>query len=222
MGEKMLLSGENEAVRRLCERDPLLAKVVSLVGEISYEPYRDAFRFLAEIIIGQMLSNKVAEVLSARFAALCGGDVTPEAVGRLSVEEIKGIGVSTRKAESIRQMAALVEEGAIRLGELPGLSDGEVTARLTSIKGVGNWSAKMYLIFVLDRPDVLPYEDGAFLQAYRWLYRTEETGREAVEERCRAWRPYASIGARYLYQALDMGLTKTEFPPEGEFPGEAR
>lgn len=208
---KIRLSKENEAVRYLCERDPFLARAVSLVGEISYKPYEDSFRFLVDLVIGQMLSNRVAEVLSGRFTALCGGEVTPGTVGQLSVAEIKGIGVSTRKAETIKNIAELAESGAIPFEEFPELSDGEVTAHLTSLKGIGIWSAKMYLIFVLDRQDVLPCEDGAFLQAYRWLYHTRDTAQEAVEARCKAWRPYASIGARYLYRALDLGLTKWEF-----------
>jgi len=210
MGEKIRLSKDNEAVRYLCGRDPFLARAISLVGEISYEPYGDPFRFLVDLVIGQMLSNRVAEVLSGRFEELCGGEVTPAAVKKLSAEEIRGIGASTRKAETIKTLADLSESRAIPFEEFPKLSDGEVTARLTSIKGFGAWSAKMYLIFVLDRQDVLPYEDGAFLQAYRWLYHTRDTAKEAVEACCKAWRPYASIGARYLYRALDMGITKWE------------
>ena len=91
------------------------------------------------------------------------------------------------------------------------MTDDEVMRKLTSIRGIGNWSAKMYLIFALDRKDILPYEDTAFLQAYSWLYKTNDYSPEAVKKRCKKWKPYSSIAARYMYRALDMGLTKREF-----------
>ena len=81
-------------------------------------------------------------------------------------------------------------------------------SKLMSIKGIGSWSAKMYLIFVLDRQDVLPYEDVAFLQSYGWLYKTSDYSKIAVEKKCNRWKPYSSIAARYMYRALDMGMTK--------------
>ncbi|MCC8014242.1 MAG: hypothetical protein LIO87_03520 [Eubacterium sp.] len=79
------------------------------------------------------------------------------------------------------------------------------------ILGIGKWTAKMYLIFVLDCPDVLPVEDAAFLQAYKWLYKTEDCSEKSVYKKCKKWKPYSSIAARYLYRALDMGYTKKEF-----------
>lgn len=79
---------------------------------------------------------------------------------------------------------------------------------LTRLRGIGTWSAKMYLIFTLDRKDVLPYEDVAFLQTYAWLYKTDDLRPAAIIKRCKKWKPYSSIAARYFYYALDMGLTK--------------
>ena len=87
----------------------------------------------------------------------------------------------------------------------------EVISHLTNIKGIGNWTAKMYLIFVLDRSDVLPYEDVAFQQSYKWLYNTSSTEKADIIKRCKKWSPYATVASRYLYRALDMGLTKTDF-----------
>jgi DNA-3-methyladenine glycosylase II len=89
------------------------------------------------------------------------------------------------------------------------LSDTEIIRQLTSLRGIGTWSAKMYLIFVLNRLDVLPYEDGAFLQVYKWLYATEDVKPAAIIERCEPWKPYSSLAARYLYRALDAGMVKS-------------
>ena len=91
------------------------------------------------------------------------------------------------------------------------MTDSEIMKSLTSIKGIGNWTAKMYLIFVLNRPDILPVEDVAFLQAYQWLYKTDDRTPKSVQKKCNKWKPYSSIAARYLYRALDGGLTKEEF-----------
>ena len=105
-------------------------------------------------------------------------------------------------------MAKKVSGGEIDFDRLESMPDNEVITELTSIKGVGNWTAKMYLIFFLQREDILPYEDGAFLQAYKWLYNTKVIKPESIARRCKKWKPYTSIGARYMYRALDTGLTK--------------
>lgn len=102
-------------------------------------------------------------------------------------------------------------EGDLNFKELEHLSDNEVISKLTSIRGIGTWTAKMFLIFVLDRQDVLPYEDQAFIQSYRWLYKREDCSKASVQKHCKKWHPYSSIAARYMYKALDLGLTKTEF-----------
>ena len=90
-------------------------------------------------------------------------------------------------------------------------SDAEVIAALTKIRGIGSWTAKMYLIFVLNRPNILPFENGAFLQVYRWMYKTDDTNRKAVEQKRQKWKPYSAIAARFLYRALDSEFTKSEF-----------
>lgn len=99
------------------------------------------------------------------------------------------------------------------LSELQNLSDDEVIKKLTSLRGIGLWTAKMYLIFVLNRQNVLPVEDVAFLQSYKWMYKTDDISKDSVIKKCEKWSPYSSIAARYLYRALDTDLTKNEFHP---------
>lgn len=91
------------------------------------------------------------------------------------------------------------------------MSDEQIIKRLTSIHGIGNWTAKMYLIFVLNRPDILPFEDGAVLQVYGWMYKTDNCTKTSITKRCKKWKPYSSLASRYLYRALDYGFTKKEF-----------
>jgi len=178
-----------------------------MVGEITYQPHDDPFAFLVHEIIKQMLSIKAGRKIYARLENLCGGAITPNAIGRLSCDEIRSIGTSSAKTKYIRGLADSVMTGAIDFDKLPAMSDKDALHELSTLRGIGTWTAKMYLIFVFDRQDILPYEDVAFLQGYKWAYNTTSIDKISVEKRCRKWKPYTSIAARYLYKALDMGLT---------------
>lgn len=211
MPEVIVLNDENAAVKYLCSKDKRLAKVIHMVGEISYQPHSDGFSFLIHEIIEQMLSIKAGTVIYSRLQMLCDNDVCPEKVSRLTEEQIKSIGTANSKVSYIKGVTEAVQNGNLDLEELPELSDEEVIKKLTSLQGVGIWTAKMYLIFVLDRRDILPIEDVAFLQSYKWMYKTDDVSKDSVIKKCKKWKPYSSIAARYLYRALDMGLTKNEF-----------
>lgn len=158
-----------------------------------------------------MLSIKAGKKIYSRLGELCGGEIKPESIGSLSSDEIRSIGTSSSKADYIIRLADAVIDGSLDFERFPFLSDTEVIKELLGFKGIGTWTAKMYLIFVLDRQDVLPYEDVAFLQGYKWAYKTNDVSSESIEKKCKKWKPYSSIAARYLYRALDEGLTKNEF-----------
>jgi DNA-3-methyladenine glycosylase II len=195
-------------IKALCGSDERLAHLICRYGNLSYLLNTDAFSFFVETIISQMLSNKAAETISARLHNACKGALTVDAILQLDVSDFRRIGLSGRKAEYILRLAALMTDNPGYFDELGALSDSEILKRLTSLHDIGIWSAKMYLIFVLNRPDVLPYEDGAFLQAYKWLYATNDTSPASVKQNCASWAPFSSLASRYLYKALDEGLTK--------------
>lgn len=205
------LNAESKSIQHLCKKDKRLAKVISMVGPISYFPYEDGFAFIVHEIIEQMLSIKAGAKIYARLEDLCNGNISVESIDSLTDEQILSIGTSSSKVAYIRGVTEAVKAGIIDFSTLPLMNDKEVMKVLTSLKGIGNWTAKMYLIFVLDRPDILPIEDVAFLQAYEWLYKTKDRSKESVEKKCKKWKPYSSVAARYLYHALDSGLTKEEF-----------
>lgn len=119
--------------------------------------------------------------------------------------------MSNAKVEYIRNITNAITNGMLDLEALKRLPDEEVVAILTKIRGIGNWTAKMYLIFVLDRQDVLPIEDGAFLQVFRWMYKTQSCNERIVTAKCKKWKPYSSVASRFCYRALDAGMTKEEF-----------
>lgn len=208
MNEVINLNPDSKSILYLTAKDKKLKQAVELIGPISYQLYFDPYAFLVETIIGQMLSNKVADVLCGRIRNLCSGAITPDAIQRLSFEELRAQGVSNAKVQYIQNLTEAVCSGVLDLSKLSTLSDEEVLKMLTAIRGIGNWSAKMFLIFVLGREDVLPFEDGAFLQSYSWLYQTDKVKKSDIEARCKKWKPYSSIAARYLYRLLDEGHTK--------------
>ncbi len=212
MPNVVTLDTNTPAVQYLCEKDKRLAKVISMVGPISYVPHEeDTYSFLIHEIIEQMLSVKAGQKIYGRLEGLCDGVVTPERIAAMSDDEIRGTGASSSKVKCIRNVTEAVLCGDLDFDKLDTLPDEEVICVLTKLHGIGNWTAKMFLIFVLDRPDILPVEDGAFLQTYRWVYKTDDFSEKAVREKCRKWKPYSSIASRFFYRALDDGLTKKEF-----------
>ena len=197
---------DSPEIKTLCAADVRLSILIRHYGDLTYSLHADAFAFLIETIIGQMLSSKVADVIAARFYDLCDNNVAAETVSKLHTSELRVIGLSKQKAEYILKLAAMSLANPSFFDELQDVPDDVVVKSLTSLRGIGTWSAKMYLIFVLDRMDVLPYEDGAFLQAYKWLYTTDDIKPQVIKQRCAPWSPYASLAARYFYRALDGGL----------------
>ena len=212
MPNLVTLDMNTPSVQYLCKKDRRLAKVISMVGPISYIPHEeDTYSFLIHEIIEQMLSVKAGQKIYGRLEERCGGNVTPERIHDLSDEQIRSTGTSNAKVEYIRNITDAINNGTLDFGKMQQLSDKEVITTLTKIRGIGNWTAKMYLMFVLNRQDVLPFEDGAFLQVYRWMYKTQECNEIAVQSKCKIWKPYSSVASRFCYRALDAGMTKAEF-----------
>ena len=142
---------------------------------------------------------------------MCDGNLCPEVIDCLSIDDIRNTGTSASKARSIKNITEAVLSGSLVLEDLETMTDSEVISKLTQIHGIGPWTAKMYLLFVLGRPNILPYEDGAFLQSYKWMYKTSDCSPASVKKRCMKWAPHSSLASRYLYRALDCGLVKEEF-----------
>lgn len=212
MAQTVTLDENSPVIQHLCKRDKRLAKLIRMVGPISYEPHdEDPYSFFIHEIIEQMMSVKAARHIFARLESLCAGSVNIERICALSDEDIRSTGTSLAKVEYIRNVTDAVVSGRWNFEEMKSMTDQEVISLLTSVRGIGNWTAKMCLMFVLNRPDIIPYEDGAFLQTYRWLYKTTDCSPESVKKRCCKWSPYASAASRFFYRALDLGLTREEF-----------
>ncbi|WP_294439460.1 DNA-3-methyladenine glycosylase [uncultured Slackia sp.] len=195
---------DSPPVAHLRERDWRLARLIERIGSIECHASESGFANLAHSIIEQMLSTKVAATMDARLRDLCGGRIAPETLGALTVEEIRGIGVSKRKAECLANLARTVTERDLEA--LAGEDDETVHAWLTALPGIGEWTAHMFMLFHLNRPDVLPVSDLTFRKSFEWLYGAPVTDAGVRTVVCDLWRPYCSYAARYLYRALDLGL----------------
>lgn len=212
MGEIITLDNNSPEIQYLCMKDKRLARVISMVGPITYEIYDDnPYEFLIHEIIEQMLSVKTGNIIFCRLVNLCDGEITPLQVSKLTNEQIKSTGAASSKVSYIRNITDAVLNGDLDFNSLKAMKDPDVFKYLTSFKGIGKWTANMYLIFVLNRMDILPTNDTAFLQSYEWLYKTIDRSDETIRKKCAKWKPYSSIASRYLYRALDSGLTKEEF-----------
>ncbi len=212
MGEIIILDNNSPEIQYFCKEDKRLAKVISMVGPITYETHdEDPYKFLIHEIIEQMLSIKAGNKIFSRLVDLCDGKITPSKVNKLSDDQIKSIGTANSKVSFIRSITNAVLNGELDFKSLKEMNDSDVFKHLTSFKGIGKWTANMYLIYVLNRMDILPTNDAAFLQSYEWLYKTTYRSDISIRKKCKKWKPYSSIASRYLYRALDSGLTKEQF-----------
>jgi DNA-3-methyladenine glycosylase II len=195
-------------VSHLRRHDRKIAKIIDFFGPISYALCGDPFSYLVKTIIGQMLSKQAASKVQDRFLAFCGNEVTPELAAKLKAADLRQTGMSSRKAEYIVSLGRHIRENPGFFDDLSRQGDDDAIKTITRLHGLGVWSAKMYLIFVLNRPDVLPHEDGAFRQVYKWLYETDDASPRSIMRQCAPWQPYSSLAVRYMYLFLDAGGLK--------------
>lgn len=211
MCKKIILDENSESIKYLSKKDQHLKILFDLVGEISYTLYTDSYKFLVKTIIGQMLSNKVSDIINNRLSNLCNNNIEPRTIIKLPHSKLRNIGISNSKIQYIMNLTNAVLNNEINFDSFSTKNNAEIETELQKIKGIGKWSSKMYLIFVMGRNDVLPYEDMAFIQGYSWLYNTNKTDKKSIISKCKKWGQYSSIASRYLYKALDLGYTKIKF-----------
>ena len=163
------------------------------------------FHSLAEAIVYQQLNGKAAVTIFKRFAALAGEPLTPEQILKLSEQQLRSVGLSKQKSSYLRDLAAQTHEGKLNFQTLPTLSDEEVIERLTRVKGIGVWTAHMFLMFALRRPDVLPTGDLGIQMAIRKHYKKRKLPKPVqMEKIAKCWSPYRSVACWYLWRSMDI------------------
>ena len=194
----------------LAAADPVLARLIERLGALSLEtrrrgrPRPDAYGMLLRSVVGQQISAKAAASIHDRVLALFGGR-TPSPAELLATDpgRLRECGLSGRKVEYVRDLAAHVESGELELERLGGMADDEVIAEISAVRGFGVWSAQMFLIFHLERPDVLPTGDLGVRRAAKVEYGLEELpDPERLTEIAGPWRPHRSLGCIYLWESL--------------------
>jgi DNA-3-methyladenine glycosylase II len=194
------------ARRHLSRRDPVLRDLMRAHGNcgLAAAQNADPFGALLKAIVSQQLSTKAARTIYSRLMALFDGAPTPSALSRLTDEQLRAVGLSSQKLRYMRDLGTRVQDGSLPLHTLDSMSDDEVIAALTQVKGIGRWTAEMFLMFRLHRPDVLPVGDLGIVKAVQRAYGLRKTPTpERLHEIGEAWRPYRSVACWYLWRSLN-------------------
>jgi DNA-3-methyladenine glycosylase II len=194
-----------KAVNHLKKSDPILRAIIERVGPCRMEFGAPEFSSLAESIVYQQLNGTAAATIFNRFAALAGEPLTPEGILKLSDEQLRSVGLSKQKSAYLKDLSAKAAAGVLDFARLPDLSDDEVIEHLTQVKGIGVWTAHMFLMFSLRRPNVLPTGDYGVQVAIKKHYRKRKLPKpKEMEKIARAWEPYRSVACWYMWRSLDI------------------
>lgn len=195
----------SKAINHLKKSDPVMRAIVERVGPCRIEFSEPTFHSLAEAILYQQLNGKAAVTIFKRFTEQTGNPVTPEGILKLTDAQMRGVGLSKQKTAYLRDLAEKTKAGVVDFERLAGLPDQEVIQHLTQVKGVGVWTAQMFLIFSLRRPDVLPVGDYGVQMAMKKHYRKRKLPKpKDMEKIAKPWSPYRSIACWYLWRSLDI------------------
>lgn len=196
-----------KAINHLKKSDPTLRAIIERVGPCRIEYGPAEFHSLAEAIVYQQLNGKAAVTIFKRFAALAGEPVTAEGILKLKDEQLRSVGLSKQKSAYLKDLAAKTRDGLLNFAQLPHMSDADVIKHLTQVKGIGVWTAQMFLMFTLKRPDVLPTGDYGVQAAIKRHYKKRKMPKPDVMEKiARPWSPYRSIACWYLWRSLDIKM----------------
>lgn len=199
------MSDFTDAMAYLAARDPVLAPLIAEIGPPNLRPSTNLFASLAGSIVGQQLSVKAAAAIRQRLDALMpdGRGLTPEGILARSFEELRAAGLSRSKATYLLDLATKVQQGKIDLATIATLDDEAIISELVQVKGIGRWTVEMFLIFALNRLDVLPVDDLGFRTALKRRYDLDALPKPAEIKRiAEPWAPYRSLGTWYLWRSL--------------------
>jgi DNA-3-methyladenine glycosylase II len=204
------VTASRKAVAALREADPVMARLIDEHGtavrrDMRRERPGDPYGALLRSVVSQQLSTRAASTIYGRMMDIFGGHVpTPKQLLAADPEEIRAAGLSRPKIAYLRDLAQHVEDGTLELDRLDELPDEEVSAQLTAVKGLGQWTADMFLMFHLRRPDVLPVGDQGIRRAVQVQYRMRKLpDPKRLEKVARPWRPYRTLACLYLWSSLD-------------------
>lgn len=194
------------SVKQLMESDPVLAKLIKRIGNYTLELNDDYYLKLVQSIVGQQLSIKAKETIWNRVENLC-KDITATEILNVSDNDLRNAGISHSKISYIKGLSEKILANDLTFKNIESLNNNGVIELLTTVKGIGKWTAEMFLIFSLGRLDVMANDDAGLKRAIKWLYNFESTPiASEMNKISECWKPYRSIASLYLWKAIDTGL----------------
>jgi DNA-3-methyladenine glycosylase II len=192
------------AVAHLTATDGRLAAIIKSVGACRIEMRKDPFQSLVQAIIYQQLAGSAADAIYGRFVKIYGRFPRPAQLLTTNDTKLRAAGLSRRKIKYLKDLAARVSDGRLKLAQLPKMTDEQIVGQLEQVKGIGRWTAEMFLIFCLGRPDVLPVGDLGLRRAMQKAYSLADLpSPEDMRSIAKPWKPYCSVGTWYMWKSLE-------------------
>jgi DNA-3-methyladenine glycosylase II len=193
-----------DACKHLVKKDRVMKRLIPQFANTCLPTRGDAFSTLARSIVGQQISVKAAQTVWRRFAALLPEEVTPAQVLGLKVDDMRAAGLSPRKVEYLVDLSINFDAGRVHVQDWQAMGDEAIIAELIAIRGIGRWTAEMFLMFYLTRPNVLPLDDAGLINGIsRNYFSGESVSRSDAREVAAAWAPYCSVATWYIWRSLD-------------------
>lgn len=196
-----------QAAEYLLSHDPVLTPVIKAAGLCTIQPHKNYYQELVDSIISQQLSIKAAATIFKRFKDLFGGDFpAPEQILKKDIDELRSVGLSRGKAMYVRDLAQHVVDGKVKFDHLDALSNEEIIKELTAVKGIGEWTAHMFMMFCMGRMDILAHGDLGIKNGVQRLYGLDHqpTAQEVIEiAKKNNWHPYETVACWYVWKSID-------------------
>jgi DNA-3-methyladenine glycosylase II len=205
MTRQLIIQTDSPEVQTLSRNDPLLGRLITAIGDLTLDLRDDDFGSLVRSVIGQQLSVKAAATIWNRTVDLC-GVITPDAILSTSDERLRTAGLSKAKIAYVKDLSSKVGNGQLELSRLREQADEDVIRSLRQVKGVGQWTAEMFLVFSLGRLDILSLGDAGLQRAANWLYGQQSAGKKIeLVGLGDNWSPYRTLASLYLWEAINRG-----------------
>lgn len=203
MVDKVILHINDESVQRICKQDSIMEKLITVIGDVEVTLRSDYLASIVRSIIGQQISVSAASAIYKRLQDQLNGGITAEALLTETNDALRNAGLTKRKTEYVKDLAEKVVSGALDLEHISKYDNQAIIDQLINVKGIGKWTAEMFLILSLGRKDILAIDDVGIQRAAMWLYKTEKAERRNILiEKSPLWKPYRSVASFYLWEAI--------------------
>lgn len=203
---KLYIQMSDESVQTICQRDPTMKKLIDIIGDIEVILRTDYLSSIVRSIIGQQISVAAANAIYGRLKVFLDNKITAEKLFEKSNEELREVGLTNRKADYVKDLAEKVLTNELDLRNISQNSNEVIIKQLINVKGIGKWTAEMFLILTLGREDVLAIDDVGIQRAAKWLYQVEKSERRQIlVDKSHVWKPYRSVVSFYLWEAIHLG-----------------